>query len=288
MSDEIETVGKVADAAKEVAATSGKAIDAASGVGRFFERVMGDLVTDAVGIISDKIRYYRTENAITLAMKTEERLKALNITTFRVVPPKIAIPLIEQATLEDEPDLQVMWANLLAAAMGATEHDITKKYVSALSEMTSAEALLFEYLVSYSEHRLEKDLALGEGNNRPVPYAYPSFEPGLISHLLEMDENSFDEAMRNLGRVGLVTSGEERALDSFQQFPELDGMELARKFREDAREGVYEVRAVSVVQDITEKVKLTPFGSNFAEAVGIERISGSEFSSLDEAYGATD
>jgi len=71
MSSETEMIGKVADATKEAAATGAKAIDAASGIGRFFNQVMGDLITDGVGVISDRLKYYRAENAVKLALRGE-------------------------------------------------------------------------------------------------------------------------------------------------------------------------------------------------------------------------
>src|SRR4051812_33283160 len=108
MSDELEVVGKVADATTEIAKTGGKVIDAASSAGRFFERIMGDLITDSVGLLSDRLKYYRIERAILLANKVENRLKEKNITNIRIVSPKIALPLIEHATIEDDDDLHTL------------------------------------------------------------------------------------------------------------------------------------------------------------------------------------
>lgn len=140
MTDEIEAVKEVASATKEVAKTTGKAIDAASDAGRFLARVMGDFVTDGFGLITDRLKYYRFERAVMLAEKTQKRLEAKGITNIRSVPPKIALPLIENATIEDDDHLHTLWANLLASAMDADGEQIERKFVSALSDLTSDDA----------------------------------------------------------------------------------------------------------------------------------------------------
>ena len=70
--------------------------------------------------IDGLLKYYRIERAALLATKTEERLRKRGIETTVPVAPKMAIPLIENATLEDDDELHTLWANLLANAVNVT------------------------------------------------------------------------------------------------------------------------------------------------------------------------
>ena len=63
--------------------------------------MFGDLVQDSVGLISDRLRFYRIEKFLSLKEKTEKNLKEKNIKITIPVPPKLGIPLIEAATVED-------------------------------------------------------------------------------------------------------------------------------------------------------------------------------------------
>lgn len=137
---EEDTVRSVADATAEVAKASGKAIDLASGAGSFFDRVMGDLVEDGVGLIRDRLKFYRYERSLLLAQETQARLRKRGIQVPRTVPPKVAIPLIEAATIEDEPDLQSLWAELLTSAMDPSKARVDLRLVNILRELTSEDA----------------------------------------------------------------------------------------------------------------------------------------------------
>lgn len=144
MNDELKTTGKVADAVKEVAASSGKALDAASGIGQFFNDVFGDIVIDGFGLVRDRLKFFRFERAALLAQKTEQRLAQKGITVVRPVPPKIALPLIENASLEEDEDLHSLWANLLASALDRSSDPIERKYVSILAELSSEDAWVLD------------------------------------------------------------------------------------------------------------------------------------------------
>lgn len=145
MDDEIEVIGKLADATTEVAKTGAKAIDAASDTGRFFNSVFGDLVIDGFGLLRDRLKFYRAEQWVSLEAKTRERLAAKGITDFRPVPPKIGLPLIENATIEDNDDLHSLWADLLTALMNPNAGEIEPRFVSAIKEMMPEDRGLLEH-----------------------------------------------------------------------------------------------------------------------------------------------
>jgi hypothetical protein len=108
MQDPTETIAETAKAVREVAKTVGNAIDAGRQVGGLLDRIFGSGVEDWVARNwSDRQRTLRVEAAIydwarleELLYKTAAELEAKGIKTTRQVPPKIAISLIENATIE--------------------------------------------------------------------------------------------------------------------------------------------------------------------------------------------
>jgi Abortive infection alpha len=77
-----------------------------------------------------------------LLHKTERRLRQKGVTQFRLVPAKLALPLLQNATMEDEDDLHSLWAALLAAAMDPAGNEVHRKYVSILADLTGPDALV--------------------------------------------------------------------------------------------------------------------------------------------------
>jgi len=152
--DPTEAITESAKAIREVAETGGKLIDASRGVGGWLDRVFGQGIEDTVALHwSDRIRARRIERAIydwerltELMKKVESRLKGKSNPPLRLVPPKIALAIIEHATVEDDDDLHSLWANLLATGMDASADQIHKKYVSVLADLTRADALVFKSL----------------------------------------------------------------------------------------------------------------------------------------------
>ncbi len=87
---------------------------------------------------------YDWERLTDLTRKVNARLKAKGITALRLVPPKIALALIENATVEYDDDLHTLWANLFASGLDAAADQIHRKHVSTLSDMTREDAVVFK------------------------------------------------------------------------------------------------------------------------------------------------
>lgn len=165
MDNNLKHLGKIADATKEVAKTTGKVVDAASGVGQFFNKVFGEIVIDGFGLVQDRLKFYRLELAVLLAEKTQKKLTERGVKDFRPVPPKVALPLIENATLEEDEHLHSLWANLLASALDNEHDEVEKKFVSVLSEMSSEDAFTLESIYAdWCNPELRKQVNIGHLN----------------------------------------------------------------------------------------------------------------------------
>lgn len=150
--DPTKAISESAKAIQEVAKTGGKLVDASGSVGGWLDRIFGQGIEDAVALHwSDRIRARRIERAIydwdkltELMRKVDARLNAKGTSGLRLLPPKIALPLIEHATVENDDDLHSLWANLLATGLDAAAGQIEHKYISVLADLTRDDAIVFK------------------------------------------------------------------------------------------------------------------------------------------------
>lgn len=148
----MDEITESAKAIQEAAKATGKALDTLDKAGGFFGQVFGSLVTDGVGIIADMVKYMRIEQAVRLAEKTEKLLADRGVDQTVSVEPKIAIPLIESATLETDDGLHSIWASLLANAMDPNSREkVTRSHVSVLREMSPLDVSFLNQMVSEKE-----------------------------------------------------------------------------------------------------------------------------------------
>lgn len=95
----------------------GKALEKASG----FAAKLIDSPLEEIGLIlQDHLRSFRFRRQISLFLRAQDRLEAAGIEPS-TVPLKTIVPLLEGASLEDDPDLQEHWVGLLASAAASSE-----------------------------------------------------------------------------------------------------------------------------------------------------------------------
>ena len=159
MSEESKAIEETAKAAQEVAKTGSKVIEATRDVGGWLDRIFGQPIQHTIGRLwTDRAMASRLEAAIydwerlsILLHNTQKKLRKRGIEVTRIVPPKIALPLIEHATMEHEDDLHELWENLLASALDPSEEEVKRTYVSVLGELSAKDAQALKRL--YAEWR---------------------------------------------------------------------------------------------------------------------------------------
>jgi Abortive infection alpha len=242
--NEIEAITESAKAMQEVAKLGDKALDVGRGVGGWLNRMFGDGIENAVALHwSDRVKARRVEAAIydwerltTLLHKAEARLNTKGIKSTRLVPPKIALALIENATVEYDDDLHTLWANLLATGLDANADGIHKKYISILSDLTSIDAKLLDALYTASNNKDKfgrEALFYGDFKNNGQPFE----EISIIT----------------LNRLGLV-SPESIVFDNYE--PAVSGYRPERK-------------TVRTTGDL-DGIEFTTLGEAFCKAVILE------------------
>lgn len=185
-----------AKAVQEVAKTAGKGLDVVTGLGKFFTRVFGSLIENGVGLATDKLQYYRLEKAILLHQKTEQKLKERGVITTKLVSPKLGIPLIEAAALEEEDSIHTKWANMLANAMDPSyTTQIKRSYVSILGDMEPIDVLILDQIC-------KEYLNLSDDNKKVM-----LFVKAKLAQFFRISEDQCDISLRNLMRLGCVRPG---------------------------------------------------------------------------------
>ena len=223
MSDEKPNeIIEIAKAVKETAKTTSDAISIVQNTGGFLNKVFGDLVENSVGIVADKIKFYRINNFINLSKNTTHMMRQKGFSEddiTKVVPLKVAVPLIENATLEDDAELQKLWAQMLANAMDPKfSIDIKLRHISLLREMEPLDLRILNtcYLTipgPYKNNPLEKVL----------------FEKLFFIQNFSISENRIEVSLLNLMRLGCLKSGNIETPLSFGNEPNTINMGT-RKF----------------------------------------------------------
>jgi len=193
-------IDEEAKATKEIAKTTGKVVDAARECGKFISKFIAGPLEQGMGIFEDKLKYMRWERQLSFMEKankilTDRGLKVPN----RTVPMKIAIPLFQAATVEDDDDLQSVWANLLVnAADKESGVEVTRNFVSILQDMSFVEVQILEKIYSTKKNPEDviwtqdlPEIALTEMPNENL--SGPKEEVAL--------------ALSNLSRLGLLDLG---------------------------------------------------------------------------------
>lgn len=139
-----------AKAIQEISKASGKAIDAAREAGGFIAKFISGPLEQGMGIFEDRLKYARWERQVRLIQRAEQMLKEVGLNApTKIIPLKLAIPLLQGATLEDDDDLQDRWAALLVNAANANfGSEIRRAHIEILSQVTSLDAQILDTIYS--------------------------------------------------------------------------------------------------------------------------------------------
>jgi hypothetical protein len=107
-----------AEAVKAVAGLGTTLVAEGGQLARYMGRVLGTAPEDAVGLVlGDPLHFVRTVIARALDQLVSKIFERRGVTDTQPVSPSVAIPLLRAAYDESRPELQQLWAELIAAAM---------------------------------------------------------------------------------------------------------------------------------------------------------------------------
>jgi hypothetical protein len=105
----------------------------------FLKAVYGEPARALGGLFTDKINKRRHANLIKITVEAKRKLAGAGVSP-KEVPLKIIHPMLEAASLEEDPDMQTRWANLLAKAADQRAEALPPSFPRILAEMSSREA----------------------------------------------------------------------------------------------------------------------------------------------------
>ncbi len=207
---EIEETAKTT---QEIAKTVNNALDKAEKAGTFIAKYIDAPLTEITGIWNDKLKYRRWENQLNLWTKANKKLQDLGLEVPRnELPLKLGLPLIEAASLEDDNQLQELWANLLVNS--STGFSLDRSYISVLEQLSSLEAEIFL--------KIYEDVSSSiEDNN--FWYAFDPEEKFIDLNSSNISKLNFNLALSNLIRLDCIghvihLSGEKYHTTLFGKF----------------------------------------------------------------------
>lgn len=178
-----------------MAKTVSKAIDAGRDLGGFLGKIFGPAANEIGQTAADWCRYFRCRNLIAiedLMEKIRQRRKIAGPT--RPIAPKHGIPLIERASLEDDPKLQEMWAALLANATDPSkDFELKRVFADVLASLEPLDTAILKHISSQGWLMHRKSVPGGG-----------IYLKMLISQFSSAPENDIRVSLQNLNRLGLL------------------------------------------------------------------------------------
>lgn len=100
-------------------------------------------------LIGDRVSHWRLRNAMKLqeATNAEAKRLGLKLNTARI-PERYAFAWFEEATKQDEPEIQVLFARLLARAAAGDNEAEDRRLIPILSQLTPTDAAIFQRVYS--------------------------------------------------------------------------------------------------------------------------------------------
>lgn len=140
---------------------SAEATEVAAAANRLAERLFGPAVTNLGEIAGDWVRLWRMANlaAISRPVDRMTERRGLDPAEARRVALSVGLPLLEKASLQDDPFLQEWWAGLIAGA-GADDEEgfgLDAVYVTAMAQLTRLDCEILTYVCEHGVgHRIEE------------------------------------------------------------------------------------------------------------------------------------
>jgi hypothetical protein len=140
----------------------------------FMRRVFGPSAEHADGTFSDWTTAFRYQTILKLADKVNEIHRHRGIEDKTIpVSPRLAIPLLQKATLEDDEILQDMWAALIANIMDPRFHAESRRtLIDLLAALEPVDAIVLRAISRDARsnprrHELFYEAAMARGADKP-------------------------------------------------------------------------------------------------------------------------
>ena len=194
-------------------------------------------------LLSDQLAFYRFKCLVEIAEKAKALCEKVGIDP-KPVQNKFLARFVEEASYEDDPDLQDMWANLLAGESRDPENII---YINILRELTKSSAVLLEEVYKNAQRSgYDPSEDFLDSTNQNIDYEYTS----------DSEESGFLISSASKSLKGRKT---KEAKSNFRILAHMESLGLVKvktnKFNSENGSYIYSTYAV-----------ITPLGFNFMKA----------------------
>jgi len=198
----MDEIVETAKATQEVAKATVKGLEVSEKVGGFFAKVLGEPLEMATGILGDKLKFMRWERQVRLIDRVQEINSNRKIDGKEIpVSPKLAIPIIENASLEENDVLQDLWAKLMSSAQGKESSNIIRSaFIDIIKQLEVIDVMILSSMFDGYLNAVGKDNIYNE-TPRKI-----SFSKTNIINTLQITENTYESSIDNLMRVRCICS----------------------------------------------------------------------------------
>lgn len=192
-----------AKAVQEVAKTTGKVVDVVHDAGGFLAPHVDGVLAQVVGLFTDHLKYVRGVRLVRLGQRFQQELLAHGgVEAVRKLPLNFAIDALEQGAMEQDNDLQDIWARLLANAVDATTEVLPRRaFISIIKDLSPLDAMILEKIYAVDQERHQKAIVTHELPSR----AYPAID--IDRKTLPKPSEDVQVALANLERLGVISYG---------------------------------------------------------------------------------
>lgn len=200
-----EEISESAKAIQEVAKTTRVGLEATQKLGSFVARVTSESIEAVTGILSDRLRFMRWERQIRLRDRCLEIIRDKGLTSsFNIISPKLALPIIENASLEENDELQDLWAYLLASAVDPNFNGTVRaSFIDIVKQLEVVDVHILNFI-----YKAYKD-----------DYPYHTYDPSAVEILIpgklvmdkmKLERNIFENSIDNLIKLRCVVSWDNK------------------------------------------------------------------------------
>jgi hypothetical protein len=157
------------------AAIAREGLDSVKGL---LQRVAGPLADEVGETLALIARPYRIKLSLKMFQKTQRMLSEAGIAP-QTVPPRLFLPMLEAASIENDEELHTKWSALLANA-ASSPNKVHPSYIEILKQLTPEDARLLDRLYMATNDRKYRRL-----NNL-------------------LGEDQFSIPLQNIARLGLI------------------------------------------------------------------------------------
>jgi hypothetical protein len=170
-------------------------------------KLLGPAISESGELIADKIRQYRIKNQITI-LNNVKKILDKNGLSLKQLPIKLAVPLLENASLEEDVTLQEMWSRLIInSSTSDYKMSLHKVCIAILSDLSPLEARILEKIKNDVIKKLSEDNHIyisGKKNKidfRPTQVIYSEYS---IQRMFSLKREESDYIIDNLVRLGIL------------------------------------------------------------------------------------